>query len=327
MLPGECGFCRPVLSMMCSCCCRVFCKIGRMKIRFILFVCLLAAGVCPVSAQPASSVDSVVPAEIKNHWFNGAEISRFELKQVRYGKTHEGHAEFIFVTEPFLTGEQVKHEFGSGESVPVLKLNALRTFNTGIYSYRTMLSVFTPITGAHSREALKTTTSVQDWCGQAFLQTNRRSSGVRIQQFSYFQTEGDRDFDLGDVPLEDGLWTSLRLAPESLPTGELEMVPGSVFLRFRHLPVKAYAALGKLEQSGGQYLYSLVYPEIGRTLEIRFDRKFPHIIRSWNESLESESIRTSAVLKDRIENAYYWEMNQPEDAHQRRRLGLQPVAD
>lgn len=77
---------------------------------------------------------------IRDFWFNGAEISRYELSQAQYGENHPGHVEFIFITEPFLIDKQVKHESGPGDSTDVLKLNALRTFNTGIYSYRTMNS-------------------------------------------------------------------------------------------------------------------------------------------------------------------------------------------
>ena len=83
--------------------------------------------------------------KIRDFWFNGAEISSFKLSQSRYGKNHPGHAELIFVTEPFLIGKQVKDESGKGDSTDVLKLNALTTFNTGLYSYRTMTSTFRPI--------------------------------------------------------------------------------------------------------------------------------------------------------------------------------------
>ena len=83
--------------------------------------------------------------QVRNFWFAGAEINRYELSQMRYGESHPGHAEFIFVTEPFLTKPHVKNEYGGQPSTDVLKLNALRTFNTGIYSYRTMTSTFQPI--------------------------------------------------------------------------------------------------------------------------------------------------------------------------------------
>ena len=73
---------------------------------------------------------------VRDFWFNGAEINRYELSQARYGANHPGHVEFVFVTEPFLIDQQVKDESGTGHSTDVLKLNALRTFNTGIYTLR-----------------------------------------------------------------------------------------------------------------------------------------------------------------------------------------------
>ena len=41
--------------------------------------------------------------DFNSYWYNyGAEISRFELEQGRYGEIRPGHVVLIFVTEPFL---------------------------------------------------------------------------------------------------------------------------------------------------------------------------------------------------------------------------------
>ncbi|MEO0508888.1 MAG: hypothetical protein AAF065_03385 [Verrucomicrobiota bacterium] len=263
--------------------------------------------------------------KVRDFWFAGAEISSFELNQMRYGKAHPGHAEFIFVTEPFLTSQQVKNEYGGGESVDTLKLNALRTFNTGIYSYRTMTSTFQPIDLTAYPHALKTNTSVQDWCGQAFQQTNKTDSGWRGELRSYFQREGDRNFKLSNVWLEDELWTRLRLDPSSLPTGSLKAVPGAVYTRFAHRPIQAENAEAKLFRDSKTSLYAIRYPAINRTLEIEFDTAFPHIIRAWKEIGPSGT--TTAKLSHRIMNSEYWSENRPQDAKKRNALGLEPVAD
>jgi hypothetical protein len=262
---------------------------------------------------------------VRDFWFDGAEINRYELTQVRYGEVHPGHAEFIFVTEPFLLGEQVKDEHGGGPSTDVLKLNALRTFNTGIYSYRTMTSTFRPVDLTAFPHALKSTTGVQDWCGQVFQQANRTGNGWRVELRSYFQNPGDAAYELGDVWLEDEFWLLLRLNPGALPTGDLRAVPGAVDSRFRHLPVKDYAASASLREGRGESLYRVMYRELDRELRIRFDNEFPHVIRAWEE--RNPSGTTRAVLQDRIMNSYYWRENQPEDAGKRRALGLAPVAD
>lgn len=264
---------------------------------------------------------------VRDFWFNGAEINRYALTQVRYGTEHPGHAEFIFVTEPFLVEEQVKNERGGGggPSTDVLKLNALRTFNTGIYSYRTMTSTFRPVDLEAFPHALKSTTSVQDWCGQVFQQVNRTAEGWRVWLRSYFEGEGDTDLNLGDVWLEDELWLLVRLDPEALPTGELRVIPGAVDVRFRHLEVRDYAATATLRRGREESLFRVTYPDLDRELRIRFDNEFPHIIRSWEE--RNPSGTTRAVLEDRIMNSSYWRENQPADRAKRKALGLEPVAD
>jgi len=262
---------------------------------------------------------------VRDFWFSGAEINRYELSQMRYGEAHPGHAEFIFVTEPFLTEAQVKNETGGSPSTDVLKLNALRTFNTGIYSYRTMTSTFQPIDLVAFPHALKTNTTVQDWCGQAFQQLNKTASGWRGELRSYFQKEGDRDFELGDVYLEDELWIQLRLDPSMLPIGEIDLVPGTVYTRFAHKPIEAKKASAMLEVHGKQSVYTIKYASLPRTLKIFFDSEFPHIIRRWDEVEPAGSTR--AVLTHRIMNSNYWSENSAADAPLRKKLGLDPLAD
>ncbi|MGK0309680.1 MAG: hypothetical protein ACJAT5_000509 [Lentimonas sp.] len=262
---------------------------------------------------------------IRDFWFSGAEINHYQLDQSRYGHQHPGHAELIFVTEPFLTQQQVKNETGGQPSANVLKLNALRTFNTGIYSYRTMTSTFRPIDLASFPHALKTTTSVQDWCGQSFQQINRKKSGWKVELRSYFEKEGDQNYKLNESWLEDELWLLVRLDPHKLPTGSIQVIPGAVTTRFDHHPIRPYQASGTWVQGAKQTTYMLHYSELQKSLEITFDSKFPHIIRAWKET--SAQGTTKAVLTHRIMNSKYWSENQPGDRKLRKQLGLEPITD
>jgi len=263
--------------------------------------------------------------KIRDFWFNGAEISSFTLSQSRYGKNHPGHAELIFVTEPFLSGKQVKDESGKGDSTDVLKLNSLTTFNTGIYSYHTMTSTFRPTDLEKFPHALKSTTSIQDWCGQAFQQFNFRKNGWNIQVRSYFENVGDKDLVLPSAHLEDEVWITLRLDPKKLPIGETEIIPGAIFTRFNHQPIAAVKANAAFSESGGNRIYTLTYPSLGRILAIHFDTVFPHIIRKWEETTKTGT--TTATLNKRMMNVPYWELNKPEDAEKRKEIGLDPVAN
>ncbi len=283
---------------------------------FLLFVVISFAA----KPYPVIASDS-----IRDFWFSGAEINHYTLDQSRYGQQHPGHAEFIFVTEPFLTQQQVKNETGGQPSTDVLKLNTLRTFNTGIYSYRTMTSTFQPIDLARFPHALKTTTSVQDWCGQSFQQINRKHSRWQVELRSYFENEGDQNSELGESWLEDALWIRVRLDPQKLPTGSIQVIPGAVTARFDHQPIRPYQAFATVTQDSEHTTYTLNYPELQKSLKIIFDSKFPYIIRAWEET--SPGGATKAVLTHRIMNSEYWSKNKPEDRQLRKQLGLEPLAD
>ncbi|MGB6220595.1 septum formation inhibitor Maf [Haloferula sp.] len=263
--------------------------------------------------------------KVRDFWFAGAEISSFELSQSRYGQNHPGHAELIFVTEPFLVDELVKNESGKAGSTDVLKLNALTTFNTGFYSYRTMTSTFRPIDLAKFPHALKSTTSIQDWCGQAFQQFGFKGNSWEVELRSYFEKAGDQNFTLPGTYLEDELWVTLRLDPEKLPVGKVSVIPGAVFTRFAHQPIRASEAAASLETEGSTSVYTLGYADLGRKLSIRFDAEFPHVIREWTE--ETKTGTTRATLKKRMMNVDYWNLSKPSDASLRKKLGLEPVAD
>jgi hypothetical protein len=263
--------------------------------------------------------------KIQEFWFAGAEISSFELSQSRYGQNHPGHAELIFVTEPFLVDELVKNESGKSGSTDVLKLNALTTFNTGFYSYRTMTSTFRPIDLTEFPHALKSTTSIQDWCGQAFQQFGFRRKSWEVELRSYFEKAGDQDFTLPGTYLEDELWVTLRLDPAKLPVGKVSVIPGAVFTRFAHQPIRASEVSASLKVEGGASIYTLWYADLDRRLRIHFDTNFPHVIRKWTE--ETKQGTTTAKLRKRLMNVDYWNLSKPGDASKRKELDLEPVAD
>ena len=56
-------------------------------------------------------------------------------------------------------------------------------------------SIFTPIDWKNRPRSLKTSASVQEWCGHVFTQMNLTDGGKnwRLRGFSYFEKEGDSD--------------------------------------------------------------------------------------------------------------------------------------
>jgi len=107
------------------------------------------------------------------YWYaDKAEIKTYNLVQSRYGELHQGTATVIFVAEPFLKKEGVKPDNYSKNQVPVLKMNLLKKFGTGIYPYSMMLSTFTSL--EESQGLVKVSATGQEWCGHIFSQIYRR---------------------------------------------------------------------------------------------------------------------------------------------------------
>ena len=140
----------------------------------------------------------------KNYWYAGdAEITSYQLNQARYGELREGNAVLIYVTEPFLPKKQVKADNSSPENISVLKLNATKNFLTGIYPYSIMSSTFYPV--YDNQHAVKTSLSVQEWCGHVFMQLNNKGKDYNLLARSYFESEGDVEVNLDKIWLEDEL--------------------------------------------------------------------------------------------------------------------------
>ena len=250
--------------------------------------------------------------DFKDYWFSGkAEISSYKLEQARYGEIRDGKAVLIYVTEDFLPKIQVKADKQNQNNIPVLKLNATKKFNTGIYPYSIMQSTFYPI--ANNQHALKVSNSMQEWCGHVYSQLNNRNQ-FEITSHSYFEGEADKDFKLEKGILENELWTQLRINPKSLPTGDLKIIPSFEFTRLRHVAIKPYKASAELSAN----TYSITYPELNRTLIIEFNSNFPFDILGWEESFKSgfgnkaKTLTTKATKLKTIKSAY-WGKNHNKD--------------
>ena len=279
------------------------------------------------SAQKRSEVLSGLSDEFRSYWYdNKAEITTYNLEQARYGEVRKGHATLIFVTEDFQPKSQVKADNPDEESVPVLKLNATKKFATGIYPYSIMQSTFFPV--ANSGHALKVSASIQEWCGQTYIQMNNRSQWD-VTGFSYFESEGDQSYSVPKVFTENELFTQLRIDPKSLPTGNFECIPSLDFCRLKHIEVKPYPAEGSLLKEGVGYTYVMDIPDILRKLVISFHDTFPYEIEAWREIYVSgfgnsaKQITTVARKKKQIRSPY-WTQNSTQYSPLRDSIGLPP---
>lgn len=283
--------------------------------------------------QDASSVPGQFKGQLTEYWYQGkAEINTYDLQQVRYGEIHPGHVSLIFVSEDFLTDEQVKNDnYTNPNTTPIIKTNQLRRFTTGIYDYSLMTSVFTPTDLPKQPHTLKITTSVQDWCGQTYTQLNYDNGGAWDMQLrSYFEKEGDVNETLDADLLEDELFNRIRTGWKELPTGERRVIPSTGYLVMMHKPYQAARATLSLGAYAGARFegeelqsYKVSFPELDRETEIVFDAAPPYVIRGWTETYPSrgKSLTTVATLQKQV-MAPYWSQNSLADAGMREELGL-----
>lgn len=289
-----------------------------------------------IACSPSNSQEiAIKPKDFNGYWYAGeAEITSYKLEQARYGEIHSGEAVLVFVTEPFSESKQVKLDNWrdqSPDNVSVMKLNMTKKFLTGIYPYSMMMSTFTPVSADKFPDAFKITTSSQEWCGHTFMQLNLEEKNYRLRGFSYFESEGDVDVSVPNVILEDELWTRIRLNPESLPEGQVELVPSTFYLRLRHKESGAKAAKVKTSSisssdfsASAHKVYSIEYDN--RSLNIYFESSFPHVILGWEETYLSgfgkpEQLTTKAKRINTIKSAY-WGKNGNKDRALRKELGL-----
>ena len=273
----------------------------------------------PVTAAKLTS--QPLPSGFNEYWYQGkAEISTFDVVQDRYGEIRQAQQVNIFVTEDLSKQKQVKLDdpAAAGEDRQgVLKLNSIRRFKTGIYDYSIMQSVFTPVDGSPT---LKTTTSVQDWCGHVFFQTNLKKNGYLVQSYSYFESEGDTEIKLPVVLLEDDLWSRIRINPDAIPTGKVSMIPAATFSRLRHKAYQPQDADIQIEKGIKDNTLRVNYAGLPRALSIRYENTFPFRILGWEEVDNAKLTSKGTLKKSRTEA--YWSENSNKFAPLRDSLGL-----
>jgi hypothetical protein len=283
-----------------------------------------ARGALPAAiTPPAIEPPAPVRPEFWPHWSDGkAEMNGYRLTQPRYGARRTGTATLIFVTEDFSDSVRVKADPGKhppSDVYPVWKLNAVREFQTGIYDYNVMTSVFARV--AAGFPLAKVSFSSQEWCGHVYHQLLPRAGRLKGVSHSYFDGEADGTEDL-EMPdrgvLEDALpimlrgWVGAYLAP-----GESRVVPYLPSLlraRLEHKPLRWGRA--RIERSkgpreravpAGRYAVDTwtVAVEAGPTLTYDIEAKAPFRLVRWSADTGEEGVLTGST------RLAYWKLNAP----------------
>lgn len=293
-----------------------------MRLSALAAVCLTAA------ASPAAPT-------FEQHWQDGqAEISGYRLTVNRYGEPRLGQAVMIYVTEPFSTSQFVKVDDAAaapGDTFEALKLNLIRDFQTGVYDYNTMVSVFTR---SADFSPVKITCSVAEWCGHVFEEMRFHVDRIETRIASYFQGESAEILldPRPDAVAEDALFIQLRgLRGPRLEPGETEMISliESAFLRrLHHRALHWEEALltrregtVRTEVPAGEFdvtVYELSVPDQPpRTYFV--EEAYPHRIIRY-EFGQSETLELTGTAR-----MPYWELNGAGDESHLEAVGLQPL--
>ena len=199
-------------------------------------------------------------------WGDGqAEVAAYDLVIPRDNELRRGVAVSIFVTENFSNTRRVKADPGkhpASDIVPVMKLNLMKDFQTGIYDYHDMLTAFgalTPANGLPAGMLTKTVYSRQEWLGSTFNMALLDKSRVKITSHSYLDGEGDQQRELSMQPnamTEDGLWFWARgWAQPVLGLGDVKAMPylssaepGKAMLQWTNVQLKRAPLTKKIDR-------------------------------------------------------------------------------
>lgn len=268
------------------------------------------------------------------YWSDGqAELSGYDLIQPRYGQPRHGRAVLIFVTEPYSRARRVKvdrYDPKDPDQVVVLKLNHQRKFQTGIYDYSVMTSVFADPTAGF--RPLEVNFSSQEWCGHVYEEMHLSGDQAKAQVISYFEGESQAaELALGGAIAEDNLLILARsLASESLERkeGPARMLGSALLRRLRHLPLEVYDTKLIWSQSpkevkvpaGAFTVHELDYGrQDGTRCAMQIEVPYPHRVIGWRCA---DGERAELTGSTRLP---YWKTNQEGDERRLTEMGLSPM--
>jgi hypothetical protein len=293
----------------------------------------------------APSADAAAPPfpddAFWKEWGDGrAEVSGYDLTFPRYGEPRRGTAVTIFVTETFSREARVKADPGKhakSDEFPVMKLNLVEDFPTGVYDYNLMTSVFVAL--APTKEAAvgtptKISFSSQEWCGHVYMQSLFDGKSIRRTSHSYFDGEADEEETIErkvDGFAEESilLWARGFAAPFLSP-GQSRVVPflpSAQTARLSHRPSTwTTATLSRSKDArsvalaAGTFECETFTVDTGgeRSWTIDLEKAPPHRIIRWETSAGG---RAELLSGERMK---YWEMNGGEFLNEVKRLGLSP---
>jgi hypothetical protein len=273
-------------------------------------------------------------AQFWSFWSDGkAEIGYYKGTQVRYGEVRPCKSFLIFVTEPFNGEKQVKADNPDGKNKiynGVMKLNHVKRFQTGIYTYSIMSSVFTSVTPCVVNNStynvgapLKITFTGQEWCGMTFHQLNRQADkSMKSRSNSYFESESDREEMLKsdeNTLFGDDAFIAVRELTRPLNAGTITFYPTLEHARISHKPLAPEQATVSKKDASTRFAGTTT-PAVEWTIAAQsgtwtftVEKQYPRRILAFQYTeqgkvIEKAELQTSKRLP-------YWKLNKLGDEH------------
>lgn len=307
--------------------------------RSLLFALLAACS--DADGRAPEGPRSQAPPGFWEHWGDGqAELDGYRLTTTRYKEPRTGEAVLVFVTETFTDAQRVKSDGGHDDEYPVMKLNDVRHFQTGIYDYDLMTSVFVRLDGGQAQGVpAKVSFSSQEWCGNIFSQILPGPKSWRLTSHSYFDGEGDKDEEFPLPPgliFEDTLPILVRGLAGEVVSGdtprELQAVLPLAASRLRHVPPAPRAGVLSMDPQvhavtvpeGTHDARAFVWKTAEESTTWEVEVAPPHRILSWRREGPGAEVE-EAVLTGTL-RSQYWKQNYVGGEAFRRDLGLDVIS-
>lgn len=251
-------------------------------------------------AGAASASGAIDPAFWKA-WGDGqAEVSSYDLTVPFEGELRRGVALAIFSVDTFSNSTRVKAEPGKHpkpDEFPVMKLNLLKDFQTGISNCHEQTSMFLALAAVNGRPAglpTKISYSRQDWAGSIYHQLLYDKTTIRSSRHSYLDGEGDQQQEIQYPPAAtsaDALWFWARqMAEPFVKRGEFRLAP--VLTSFEAHPIQFKQSNftrspvnQKITLPAGSFDVEMCTVQIdGDIRKFWVEREFPHRVIRWETS-------------------------------------------
>lgn len=221
-----------------------------------------------------------------NYWKNNkSEITKYDLKE-----------DSISVGEGSLTFNiNYIQGVNKTDSIQVLHSDFTGKIHKDNYDYSAMTSADLPLNLLLRPHAMKVVNSVQEPSNNSFLALSQIPKSYEIVAKNTFKEKVKEHFILERKNLEDELWAKIRMNPDDLPTGDVEIIPSFAYWQSVRKSPNIYEAKAELKEYIGTeftgkklMVYSLDYTDLKRKLSIVFEQNFPFEIVGWKRVSEDK---------------------------------------